>query len=176
MQCDEKVYGLNVYLKTLSGNIDFNLYLMWLKDPDVNKFLEVRYSLPKKINDLKSYVKKQNNSIDSLLLGIFKKDNTFIGTIRISNIDQNHKTCYLGFMIGDKSQHKKGYGFDSVNAAIHYLDKKLKMRKIYSVCYSDNISSSNLLKKLEFKLAASLNMHWVIDKKFNDQLIYEKFL
>ena len=176
MRCDEKINGANVYIKSITDEDNFDFYLFWLRDPDIIKFLEVRLSLPHNKDDLKRYVEKQNKSNDSLLFGIFKKDNTFIGTIRLSNISKYHKTCDLGFMIGDKTQHKKGYAFDAIQCAIAYSKNILDIRKIYAGCYSENNSSSRLLKKLDFNLAATLKKHWVVGRNFNDQLIYERFL
>lgn len=176
MLCKDRIDGKNVYLKTLSEDIDFDLYLFWLRDPDINKFLEVRLSLPTCEEDLKKYVDIQNNAVDALLFGIFKNNNTFIGTVRLSNINNYHKTCDIGFMIGDKAQQNKGYAYDAIQCAIRYSKNNLNIRKIYAGCYSENYSSSGLLKKLNFKLAARLKKHWFFNNVTCDQLIFERFI
>ena len=78
-----------------------------------------------------------------------------------------------------KQGHKKHFGClkeIKVQCAIAYSKNILDIRKIYAGCYSENTSSSGLLKKLDFNLAATLKKHWVVGRNFNDQLIYERFL
>ena len=176
MICNSRLNGKNLYLRSLNKNDNYNLYFSWLNDSEINKFLEIRYNLPSDKSTLIDYIDQQNKSLNSIFFGIFKNNSKFIGTLRLHNINSHHNTCELGFIIGDKSEHKKGHAYDALNCAIKYAKQNLGVRKIYAGCYSENTTSSKLLLKIGFTLTATLEKHWIFNKKFNDQLIYQKFI
>ena len=100
MYFKEKIVGSDIYLKPLNLNDASLEYLSWLNDKNINKFLEVRFDPPKKIKDLRTFIEFHKNSKSSLLFGIFH-NNKLIGTIKLSDINENHKFAYVGIMIGN---------------------------------------------------------------------------
>ena len=75
MLVSERLKGEKIYLNNLSVADDFSRYCSWLKNPDVNQFLEVRVENEKNIHDLQKYVKNCNESNNTILWGIFNYPN-----------------------------------------------------------------------------------------------------
>ena len=89
----------NFFLKHLTVKNANKNYLSWLKDKDVNRYLECRF-FKYNLNDIRNYIKKfdkKNNSI----FGIFDlKNKKHIGNITLSI--SVHNVAYFGYLIGDK--------------------------------------------------------------------------
>ena len=124
-------------------------WIKWLNDKEVTKFSDQRL----KKHNLKTQRKYINN---------LKKNNTVffkiyleskeIGNIFLTKIDKYNKNCEIGYLIGEKSLWNKGIATLVISLTIKYAFKKLKMKKINSWCYSNNIGSKKALMKNKFKI------------------------
>lgn len=77
-------------------------YLGWMRDPQVNQYLESRFSLPESTQDLINFIEYVNASSDSLLLGIFlRADGRHIGNIKIGPVLTRYARAELGYLIGE---------------------------------------------------------------------------
>ena len=82
------------------------------------------------------------------LFGIYY-NTSHIGNINIKHLSQ--KSCYIGFILGDKKFRSKGISSYAVSLAISKCFNYYKYNRIYSNCDIRNISSFKLLKKNNFK-------------------------
>jgi len=60
-------------LKNLDESDGTEKYLSWMNDKEVLKYLEVKYSPPTSISDLKVFINNVNADAKNLFLGIFLK-------------------------------------------------------------------------------------------------------
>lgn len=165
-----------IFLKKLKLNKDITKkYLNWINDPDINKYTEQRFKR-KKLHDIKKFVIEKNISKTEYLYGIFlKSGNVHIGNIKLGPINQNHKTAFISYFIGEKELQNKGYGKRAIELVCN-IAKKKKIKKIKAGCFSINLPSIQVLKKNGFKLEARLKKELVFNKKRYDQCILSKFL
>lgn len=73
-----------------------------------------------------------------------------IGVIGLTKVNRFVGTAYLGFWIGEEYW-RKGIVSESAKEMIKFAFEKLKLRRINSDAYSENIASNGLLKKIGFK-------------------------
>jgi ribosomal-protein-alanine N-acetyltransferase len=143
-------------------------YLGWMRDPVVNQYLESRFSVPVSTQDLVNFIEHVNASPDSLLLGIFlREDGRHIGNIKIGPVVIRHARAELGYLIGDRESWGKGYGSEAIREVARYGIEELGMAKITAGIYETNIGSAKALLKAGFTLESTISSHII----FNGQRI-----
>jgi RimJ/RimL family protein N-acetyltransferase len=71
-----------------------------------------------------------NESNVDYIFGIYVKDNDkYIGNIKVGNIGFD-KTADIGMMIGDKSEHGKGYATDAISCISNFSFNILGLKKL----------------------------------------------
>lgn len=172
MEMYSSLIGKNILLRTLEAKDATEHYLAWLNDPKINAYLEVRFSPPNKVEDLAEFIKKINNSRDSLLLGIFlRAGNRHIGNIKLGPIDLNHAVSDLGFLIGDDQQWGKGYASEAILLLTEYAFDQLGLAKLTAGCSFKNQGSFRALQKVGFKKEGHLISHWKFGSIRQDGLL-----
>ncbi|MDA8796633.1 GNAT family N-acetyltransferase [Aquiluna sp.] len=76
-------------------------YVAWLRDTDVNRFLEVRHNPPNQ-TELKTWIRKCAEDASRQNFAVLS-DASFIGTASILAVDKFNGTFQTGWMIGNKS-------------------------------------------------------------------------
>ena len=154
---------------------DCNLsYVKWLNDPNINKWLEVRWK-KQDIKSVKQFVKKMNKSKNNYLLGIFlKKDKKHIGNIKIGNIDYNNKSAEIGFFIGEKKYQGLGIASKSIKLVCNYCFRSLKLKYLFGQVYEKNIASQKCFIKNNFVKSGHFKKKVVYMDKRTNLIYYEK--
>ncbi len=160
-------------LRNLSAQDASQTYLSWLRDPDVNKHLEVRFANRMDLSDVVSFIESANASLDTILLGIFLKEGgTHIGNVKLGPIVVPHARSEIGFLIGDKGCWGNGYASEAIRSISYYGLEELGLEKITAGCYETNIGSTKALLKAGFSYEARISNHVVSDGVRVASLIY----
>lgn len=168
--------GRNIFLKILSKEDVTKDYLVWLNDPLINKYLEVRLNPPVTIKDLIAYVEDNAKLKNSFLFGLYTTGKEFIGTLRLHDISNYHQFAYVGIMIGNKQFHGKGFGQEALEIISNYSKKNLGLNFLYAGCYENNKASFNCFIKSGFKKECLLKDYWSFEGNRISQLILKKEL
>ncbi|MEN6374678.1 MAG: GNAT family N-acetyltransferase [Smithella sp.] len=139
----------DILLRPLKGTDVTNEYVDGLNDSEVNKYLvAVRQNYQTK-DSVMCYVSNDWDNPLSILFGIFlKQDNdSFVGTIRVHNIDYFHFSASIGICLFAKRVWKKGYASNALRLINEYLFKDVHMHYLEAGVYSENISSINCFLK-----------------------------
>lgn len=148
-------------------------YLDWMSDPEVVRYLEVRFSVPRTIAELAKFVANKNESDNELLLGIILRDSQrHIGNIKLGPICWNHNRADLGFIIGDRTAWGKGYATEAILATTRFALDELKLAKVSAGCYACNQGSARALEKAGFQQEGILHSHCVVDGEREDVLLF----
>lgn len=152
-------------IKTENKQIVFEterLYIRNLKDSDLDFIYQYRNN--EKVNfyqvydafsheEIKNLIKINKNATlfqDQALFAIEKKEsNEMIGELYIS-YKPFEKSYFIGFTI-DLPFQRNGYAYEAVNELIVQVLSVKSDFKLVCTVYQENISSLNLIKKLEFK-------------------------
>lgn len=139
-------------------------YLAWLSDPDITRFLEIRFSPVRSIDELVSFVQSANASADSLLLGIFlRKGARHIGNIKLGPVQRDHQRAEIGFLIGERDCWGQGYASEAIAALSQYGLDFLGLGKIKAGCYATNAGSAKALLKAGFIHEATVSSDVIFD-------------
>jgi len=123
--------------------------------------------------ELLSFVEALNASADSLMLGIFLKDEgRHIGNIKLGPIQRHHRRADLGFLIGEREVWGRGYASEAIAALVDFASRQLGLERITAGCYANNIGSQKALLKAGFSKEATLPAHWVCEGCRVDGLLY----
>tara|TARA_B110000037_G_scaffold208139_1_gene255918 strand:- start:27 stop:569 length:543 start_codon:yes stop_codon:yes gene_type:complete len=164
-----------LHLKELKRPDITSKYIKWLNDFETVKFTEQKYKKHTK-KDIINYVKKQKQSKNNFLYGIFlydeKNKEKHIGNIKLGYIDFNHKSAYVSYLIGDKSFLNFGITTWAISKVVTIAKKKFKLKKLFAGTYSINYASRKVLKKNNFKCEGTLKSSIVFKKKRYDSMIY----
>lgn len=144
-------------LRTLAPADVGDAYVGWLRDPDVVRYLEVRFLPPQDVEQIRAFVESANSSASNLLLGIFRKgDAVHIGNIKLGPIVREHGRATVGYMIGDRSSWGRGYASEAIHAVARHAIESMRLEKITAGCYETNVGSSKALLKAGFKYEATV--------------------
>ena len=167
---NKKFLGKKIYLKKINNSYCNKKYLSWLKDKNINKYLELRWK-KNSIKSLKKFVKSCNESQSVILFGIFH-NNEHVGNIKI-DINWDHSFCYLGYFIGEKKHHGKSLASEAINLCCHIAFKLLNMRNCFAGVYSVNIAGIKVLKKNKFKKVSVVkNLYKLKNNYYIDEFTY----
>jgi len=170
--------NIKIILTELRPDMVSKRYISWMNNKEIMKFTEQRFNNhgEKKV---KKFVSSKKNSKNEFLFGIFiflEKEKIHVGNIKLGPINFIHKTAEISYFIGDKNYHKKGIGSQAIRNVLIIAKKRFKLKKITAGVYSNNISSSKVLLKNNFKLEGTLKKQYQYKNKRVDGLIYGKYI
>lgn len=165
--------GSEYWLRTLSHADVTDCYLSWLRDPDVVRFLEVRFTEPSADN-VAAYVSSFDNT-NTFLFGIFAKPRDMhVGNISLK-IDPNHKTAWHGTMIGDKDYWGRGASEAAHKLLINFAFGELGLRKLYAGVNVRNVAAIFNLRYLGYSQEALLRKHYCFQDEYIDAKYFSLF-
>lgn len=145
-------------------------YLGWLRDPNVNRYLEIRHNPPTNVYDLMQYVDSVNNSPDNILFGIFLLDDTHIGNIKLGSINVINQRAEVGLLIGDKHHWGKGYGTRAIRLISDFAFHDLGLTRLTAGMYEPNQGSYRAFIKAGYHYEGTAQDYWQSEEKRFNQL------
>jgi RimJ/RimL family protein N-acetyltransferase len=116
-------------------------YTAWLNDPEINRFLETRFS-PQDETSIRAFVASQAASPDAFLLRVGLRDcETHIGNIKLGPINRSHASAQISLLIGSRSHHGQGYATEAINAVTAWGFAEHGLARIEAGCYAENLGS-----------------------------------
>ncbi len=164
MLINENLITNRLELRILTQENASDSYLAWMRDDEVIKYLESRFSIPKDKEDLKSFIESANNSHNYLLLGIFiRGTNAHIGNVKLGPIIYSHARSEIGYLIGQKNFWGKGYASEAIIEVCRFGFENLGLQKITAGVYDKNIASARMLIKSGFVHEATIPSHVIFE-------------
>jgi len=165
-----KLDGKRYYLNPLLPKDVTNRYVDWLNDPEVTRFLEVRFEKPT-LESIRSYVEKFDNKV-KYLFGIYTyKKNIHIGNASF-NINTNHNIADFGYFVGDKRYWGENAALEACYLLFEFGFNRLGLRKIWGGAYLTNSSSIFNFKKMGLTQEGRFREHYVDGDTATDVLIF----
>jgi [ribosomal protein S5]-alanine N-acetyltransferase len=138
-------------LRSLDGGHAHGPYADWMRDPEVTRFLEVRFAPPDEAA-LAAFIARMNDSDDNLLLGLFPgaEPQRHIGNIKLGPIDERHKAAPIGIAIGVKECWGRGFATQAVAAMSEYAFDVLGLERLEAGFYAGNEASQRAFTRAGF--------------------------
>lgn len=172
MITSKKLIGERCCLRQIELSDCTQSYLKWLNDPEVNRYLETRWS-PQDMESIKDFVQFQRNNNHSILFAIIaKNENKHIGNIKIGPIHPQYSYADISYFIGEKSYWNKGIASEVINLVCKFGFEELGLRKIEAGSYATAIGSWKALEKNSFIREATLRENVISEGKDIDVYRY----
>jgi RimJ/RimL family protein N-acetyltransferase/methionyl-tRNA formyltransferase len=150
-------------LRNLTAGDVSERYLSWLHDPEVVRYLEIRFAQHTSVSTT-TFIEAVNQSADTILFGIFLRDGgQHIGNIKLGPVNAHHGRADIGLMLGDRRQWGKGHASEAISAITKYAFAELGLQKVTAGCYEENVGSLKTFLKVGFMQEARLADHWQFD-------------
>lgn len=123
-------------LRSLRADDVSEAYVSWLNDPEVNRYLEVRFA-PQTTASVRAYVASHDDE-RRFLLGVFAEGGArHVGNYSLS-VEPEHRRGTLGVMIGDKAWWGEGVVLETRVAVLDFCFDRLGLEKVSGACYATN--------------------------------------
>lgn len=126
------------------------VYVGWLNDPEVNRYLETRWSR-QSLESIQDFVYLQRENSHSILFAIEEAEgNRHIGNIKIGPIDWNNLCADISYFIGEKDCWNRGIATEAIALVCRYGFEELGLRRIEAGAYAGAAGSWRALEKNGF--------------------------
>lgn len=168
------IYGERIYLRRLTEEDVTQNYVNWLNNPEINKYLECRFT-HHTIEETKTFVKSVTNECN-YQFGIFLNDtNEHIGNIKIGCINFIHKFADIGYIIGERKYWGKGYATEAIRLATNFAFDVLKLHKLWGGTYSCNMGSLRAVEKNGYQQEGiKRNQYLTNEGEYVDDILFGK--
>lgn len=146
-------------------------YRAWMVDPEVNQYLENRFSEPS-VESLREYVSALRASTHSYLFGIFSKaTHAHLGNIKLGPVSRIHNSAAIGLMLGDRSAWGQGMGSEAIGALSEWGFTDLGLDKIIAGSYQSNAGSVRAFQKCGFAVEGVQRSQVRLDSGGRDDVV-----
>jgi len=166
---DKPLRAKRITLRTLNPSDIDPVYLSWLNDPQINRFLDVRRAIPSLIEQ-QEYVRSINATGIRAILGIFLNDSRLIGSLSLTTYAA--ECVEIGIMIGDVDAHEKGFGRESVLLILEWCQEK-GFKEVLAKHIKGNEASSALFQSCGFEV---LTKEIFSKNEFGEEIVAYRFL
>ncbi len=165
------IEGENIYLREIQTSDVNKDYYNWVRDPEINQYLESRFE-KWSIRKLKNYITKIKMDRDSFFWAIIHKESgKHIGNIKLGPVNRIHGFSDLGVIIAEKSYWGKGFATEAITLVVGYVFKKLKLNKLTAGVYANNIGSIKAFKKAGFLIEGRRKRQYLYNRKYVDAVL-----
>jgi len=132
-------------------------YIKWLNDPEVTKFLEIRF-VPQTKEKVREYIQSAlEDTKNKMHFGVYDKGGErLVGTVTLPHIDWNHYFADISFVIGHPEASKKGYATEAVHGVIYYVFRECNIVKLWGGYYQGHVQSESVFRKNGFQIEGRL--------------------
>lgn len=157
----ERLVGERVTLRLCTEEDCGPRYLGWLLDPEVNRFLETRWS-EQTLDSIRGFVRSQLESPNSYLFAILdNEDGQHVGNIKVGPIIPHHNYADLSYFIGERDRWGKGLASEAIALATEFGFARLGLDRMQAGLYSSNLGSRRVLEKAGYQLEGCLRAQLV---------------
>lgn len=162
-------------LRRLSGEDVGPRYVRWMNDPDVNRYLESRFSSHDE-ESLMAFVETTDRDPLSHAFAIVVRDGEdHIGNIKVGPVDVHHRRADVGLLIGEKAVWGKGYASEAIDCLARWAFAELGLRKLTAGAYASNQGSVRAFTSAGFETEGILRAHFLSDGRAEDAILMARF-
>jgi [ribosomal protein S5]-alanine N-acetyltransferase len=125
-------------------------YVSWLADPEVNRYLETRWSA-QTIDSIRVFVGSMIESPHSYLFAILLDGDSpsgkHVGNIKVGPVIPHHDFADVSYFIGDRNAWGRGLATEAVRVATRFGFERLKLHRLQAGLYETNVGSFRVLEK-----------------------------
>lgn len=155
----------NIKLRELRKE-DAPLMVEWMQDPDV--YSKMQYDASNvSIEQAEKFIASAANKNDCLHLAITDKNDEYLGTVSLKNIDRFNRNAEFAIAIR-KYAMGKGVSKTALVQILEVAFKELNLNKVYLYVRTDNERAIRFYEKCHLKEEGYFRKHLLINEKFHD--------
>ena len=163
--------GARVALRPVTAADVGPLYLGWLNDPEINRFLESRHRESSE-ESVRAFVDRVTARDGDYLFAIrLAPDGRHIGNVRLGPIRAEHRLAELSLYIGDRAAWGRGYGGETVALVTRFAFEALHLNKTMGRSYAANEASIRAFLRAGYRQEGRLRAHYLLDGKPMDLVV-----
>lgn len=163
--------GARVALRPVTAADVGPLYLGWLNDPEINRFLESRHRESSE-DSVRAFVDGIAARDGDYLFAIrLAQDGRHIGNVRLGPIRAEHRLAELSLYIGDRAAWGRGYGGETVALVTRFAFEALHLNKTMGRSYAANEASIRAFLRAGYRQEGRLRAHYLLDGKPMDLVV-----
>lgn len=145
---------------------DIGHIMQWVNDPDIVKNFQnfKGFTKSEELNFLKKILKSKNDFVFSIFR---KSDGKYTGQCAINQIGWQNKLGRFSIFV-TKENWGRGYAEEAIRLLLNYAFKKLKLHKIWGVCWATNQKAWHIYKKIGFKKEGLLRDEYFWRGRYHD--------
>ena len=146
------LHGSRVDLKPFHEEDITEQYLGWLNDPEVNRYLDVRFA-PQTAETVLPYVRSFYQDEEKYMWGIHPTVGTGpVGTVTLWHFQRHHGSAVVGLMIGERDEWGRGASPEAISLVLDLAFAKLGLRRVSAETRGPNYGINFTLRRLGFTL------------------------
>jgi len=167
-----RLSGEAVWLRPVELEDCTATYVGWLADPQVNRYLETRWSTHD-LDTVRQFVSAMRNDADNVLFAICEAEGgTHVGNIKLGPVNWIHRYADISYFIGDRSFWSRGLATDAIRTVTGFGFEVLKLHRLQAGVYRSNGASARALERVGYALEGTLRQKLRADSAWEDHLIY----
>jgi RimJ/RimL family protein N-acetyltransferase len=160
--------GRMISLREIEPSDVSPVYLQWMNDPEVSRYLESRF-VTHTLDTLMEFVDRIIKSETEWLFAICdNRKANHLGNIKLGPVNLRHGVAEVGLLVGEKKCHCKGIGTEAIRLISAFAFKVLGIRKLTAGMYEANIGSCRAFEKCGFRLEGVLRGQYLVDGVAHD--------
>lgn len=163
------VTGNKVKLRAIQRS-DIDLWLKWLNDEEVIRFLPARSAPITREFEEKFYEKTQKSDQDMILV-IETLEGRPIGNVGLHSINHIFSNAEIGIAIGEKDCWNKGYGIEAMTLMTQLAFNRLNLHRVYLHVEAENISAVKCYEKIGYRHEGRLREHAYNNGRYVDLIV-----
>ena len=163
--------GNRLNLRSLRPDDATPTYIDWLRDPEVMRYLESRFS-EQTPEGLASYIETTIADPDTYFLAIILAEGArHIGNIKLGPVERQHRRGDIGLIIGERDCWGKGYATEAISMLSSWAFADLGLHKLTAGAYGTNKGSIRAFIRAGFRVEARRPEHYLSDGAWVDSIL-----
>lgn len=145
-------------------------YVSWLRDPEVNRYLETRFS-EQSLESVRSFVASMSESPSSYLFAILDSTTSrHIGNVKLGPINAQHSFADVSYFVGDRSAWGKGHGTAAVRLVTRFGFERVGLHRCQAGFYESHVATRRVLEKAGYSYEGSLSKQLRVGDGWEDHV------
>lgn len=144
---DLTLQGDHIFLRQLTTEDATIKYLSWLSDPEINQYLETRWT-EQNLECIRLFIQERIAESGCYILAIcVQKTGSHIGNIKLGPINKHHSFAEISYFIGDRSYWGKGFATEAIGLITDFGFSQCDLHRCEAGVYAQNRASARALEK-----------------------------
>lgn len=148
----------------------------WVNDPEINRWMlsgHIPVSVQAEL-DFYDMAERQAAEKSGFVFEIHAdEEDRYIGNCGLHKVDMVHRHAEVGILIGEVSDHNKGFGRDAIRTVLKFGFETLGLHSIEIRHMSPNAAGAHLYRSIGFREVGVLRQHCFLRGEWVDEVVLD---